>query len=407
MEFFDVAIDEYNRPQSFADWFSRCVQERGLSDSQLAQQYVKLRHLMKPHDQRKTKKPNPANYQTQIKQWRTGKKIPSPENAYRIGRMLHECGLPVSGLDALIAGHYLTDLLGVVGAHISAGIEKSKPVSYAMATPDNHIFALFSKLAPRILREIAILKLELGTRNIDIDEFAAIQTPLPIEELFPKSQTALLDDGFCAWAYAKEDARQKLPPTFAAAIALLQGNPTPEIVDMAGQILHSPEKDIMSLLGFVTPRWVLRIYGEDTAPTHTVDFDSAPVDHPAIDNFLEDYESTFSELTRVFECRQSDQYPGITMRLGILHYNGGETSAIDIDWLLLDGSDYSKQSGDNAIEYLKQLASKHHVMLATFPPINDEESPQLFRRHGFDVCRGQDVAAHRRLEWPECTHEEK
>ncbi len=266
----------------------------------------------------------------------------------------------------------------------------------------DHVFDLFDILAPRIFRELAILKLQLGARDIYVDELIALHTSLPIEKLHPRDRTALVDEGFRRWTFDKEETRQKLPPTFAAALALLEGTPTPEVIDLAKQLLREPGKDIIGLTDFVTPHWVLRIYGDDEVPEYTSN--SFPVDTTTLESFFEEYQGTFSQVTDVAECRWSPEYPGVVLRLGFLHYGDGESSAIHIHWLVINEGVRFTQNGDDVIEYLKQLALKHGVVLTTFPAIDDEEGSQRFRLHGFSSCQDQDPGAHRRLEWPKCQH---
>ena len=382
---------------AFAAWFDYYAKQFKLSDFQLAEKYYKkLRHLMRPGDDRKSKNGKPAQNQSQITAWRTGKKIPGPDVAYRLGRALQELGAPVSGLDALIAGHHFIDLLGTVGSHISIGIARSKPVFHPFAPEIAHVAAMLDKLAPRISRELTIRKLELGISHVEVQEIAALQAPLPVEELYPKEQTPLVDDGFVAWAYNRQDAHQKLPPTFAAAIALVE-NPTPEVVELAADLLANPHKDIMSLLGLGTPRWVLRACGDDHPPEQA---EPGPEpDYTALNNFFDTYEAAFS-LPGKFGRRRSATYPDVDLKLCQSEWHVAGT-AVDIDYLLVDGGNRSQKISD-VLDFIKQLAGKHELKLIAWPA--DEADVPLYRRCGFVPCRAWHAAG-RRIEWPRCAHQ--
>lgn len=397
----DVAMDAGGNPRTFSDWFDYCAQEGGFTDSQLAKAYAKLWRLKKKqHQNGRTTSPP----QTRIKKWRTGKgKPPGAAVAYRIGRALQELGLPVSGLEALIAGHHLVDLLGTIGSHISIGVASSKPVFHPMAPEIAHVLAMLDKLVPRISRELTIRKMQLGIRALDIEEFAVLQAPLPEDELYPKEQTPSMDAGFLAWTYDEANAFQKLPPSFAAAIALVK-NPTPEVVELAAKHLAHLHADIMSLLDLGTPRWVLRACGDHDESEQTAAVEIPEPDYTMFNNFFDEYESIFSLGGTIPGCRRSMQYPHVNVKLCGSEYHDPGTAA-DIDFLVVDETYRGQGIDKTTVAYFQTLAGKHGLALVTWPADNADE--QLYRGCGFKPCQHPVIGLGRRLECPDCAHTTK
>jgi hypothetical protein len=393
----DIAIGAGNQPRSFADWFDGCAREGDFTDAQLAKAYAQLHHLKQSQHQNPPPKTPP---QTRITKWRTGQgEPPTAAVAYRIGRSLQELGLPVSGLEALIAGHHLVELLGTVGSHISLCIARSKPMFHPMAPEIVHVLPMLDKLAPRISRELTVRKMQFGIRELDIDEFGALQTPLPEDLLYPKELTPQMDAGFLAWTYDQNEAFLKLLPSFAAAIALIK-NPTPEVIELAAKHLEYPQGDIMSLLKLGTPRWVLRACGYDEEP-HEPRAPEPEPDYTNLNNFFDAYEADFS-LPGKFGCVQSPTYPDVHVRLCQSEYHGPGT-AIDIDYLLVDGGNRS-QKITAVLDYLKTLADKHNLKLIAWPA--DEDDIPVYRSSGFIPCNAWHSMG-RRIEWPRCDHKKE
>ncbi|MHB8432298.1 MAG: hypothetical protein ACYDCA_01595 [Candidatus Tyrphobacter sp.] len=401
---YDIAGGQSGAIRGFAEWLDRCATLAKLSDKDIAERYASLKHLIRGDDGRRRDRRESTPQPTQINKWRTGKVVPKTGVvAYRMGRAFEEAGLPVNGLDGLIAGHYLCDLLGVVGAHISITIKEANPDYIPPIEEVDDILLLFKKLKKCIARELAVRKIELGSDNMDVEELSAIYTPLPIGELYNAGRRKLIDAGFCAWAYDKEATRQQLPPSFAAAISLLTGNPTPELVDLAAQVLRDPANDILALFGLGTPAWVQRIIGDLPEPSFNLASPRIPTE---IDKFFDEYESDFHELPPLLGNRQSPRYPGVMVRLGILHFDGGASSAISINWIIVNNVFSYRNAAKDVIEYLQHLAAKHNVLLATLPTVSYEENSKCLQEHGFSVCQSKDFDEHRRLEWPKCPHVE-
>ncbi len=394
----DVAMSREGHYFSFADWLDRAAKQFQLTDAQIAEQYyTKLRHLMRPNDGRKAENGRPSENQSPITAWRNGKKIPGPDVAYRLGRALEELGVPVTGLSALIAGHYFDALLGTVGSHISIAVARTKPLFAPVATETQHISGMLEALAPAISRELTFRKMALGIRAIDVEEFIALQNPLPGGELYPKDQTPFVDAGFVAWTYDEKDASQRLPPSFAAAIALVK-NLTPEVVELAADHLAHAGNDLMSLFALGTPRWVLRACGEDEEPHEHREPEPEP-DYTNLNNFFDAYEAEFALPGRPGGFRQSAAYPGADLKLCASEYNEPGT-AIEIDYLLVDTGTYSQKTAD-ILDYLKNLAGQHALKLISWPA--DEGDIPFYIDHGFGPCHAWHAMG-RRIEWPRCDH---
>lgn len=398
---FDLGIDPATGHMgTFADWLSRCCEISGMRDAELARRYADLRHLISSTDQRKASGNKDVSPQgSQIKSWRTGEKIPSANVAYRLGQALRDAELPVCGLDALIAGHYLVDMLGIVGSHIAIGVQRSRPLFHPLAPQIAHASLMFQKLAPRISRELTIIKMTIGVSEMDIDEFMAACAPLPVEELYPSECTELVDCGFRKWAYENENARKMLPPSFEAAISLLESKPTSEVIDRAAEILSDPYKDLMELLRFGMPTWVSR--GEEPESPHKPVKDSAEADYTARDAFFDEFEATFSLPSDYAAHRRSSEYPHVDVKLcGSVYHEEG--TAIDIDWLVVD-SDFRGHGLDaKVVKYFQAVAKKYGLTLVTWPA--DDADGRLYRSCGFKLCSHPLIGLGRRLEWPKCAH---
>ena len=391
----DIALDAGGKPRSFSDWFDQCAREGGFTDSQLAKAYAKL-FFLKPKEHRNEHETTPP--QTHITNWRTGKgKPPGAAVAYRIGRSLQELGLPVSGLEALIAGHHLVVLLGTVGTHISRCIARSKPAFYSEVSEIEHISMMLDRLAPRIARELTIRKMQLGIGGLDVEEVDALNVPLPEDELYPKEQTPRMDEAFLDWTYRETDAFQKLPPSIAAAIELLK-NPTSEVVELASTHLENPYTDISSLFFTPgTPRWVLRACGADDHPQEHVEPDSEP-DFTALNAFFAEFYETFNLPGTWRGCWRSATYPNVDVKL----YESEDhptATGIDVFLVVVDAAHRDQQLDIAVIEYLKHLGEKHGLTLVTCPA--DDADSQRYRDCDFKVCRDR----RDRLEWPRCAHE--
>lgn len=403
---FDLAMDpgENDRWRTFADWLDRCITVSGTKEAEVAKRYADLHYLISPTDQRRRRGASPQ--QTQIREWRSGQKLPRPEVAYRLGRALQDAGVPVCGLDALIASHYLIDLLGIIGSHIFMTVQCAPSALHVEDPKIEHTLSLLTRLKPRISRELTVFKLQ-ATRaygsigELDLDDFFALREPLPAEILYAGDQTKLVDSSFVRWAYDRENARKTLPPRIKATITLLEGTPTGEVVDLAATGLMNLEEDLTELLRLRIAPWVLETAETESHP-EPLSAHSKKFDMTALNEFFDEYENMFSIWSGKTSFRQSAAYPHVNVKLCGSDYHVPGT-AIDIDWLVIDEPMRGQGLDKKAIIYFQDLARKYGVTLVTWPA-NDKDA-QLFRGCGFRPCPHPTLGLGGRLvEWPKCAH---
>lgn len=248
---------------TFSTWFDYWITELNLTNRSVAQSYMALRHLFPPrtparHGSRSANR-EPRSL---IGELRRAKRNPQAPMVYRAGRALEELGAPVTALDALLNSDHFVPLLHILGAHLvvcaNAAQRPLRPDSLEKE-PLNHLLPLFAALKPHLNKRLIEWRLAAGLRLMDAGELIALIDPVPNETLYPKSQTARMDEGFRLWMLGKTDESRvgslMLPPQFKAITGLLSGKPDLERIDRARDLIEGFDKDVSALLDIITPAW--------------------------------------------------------------------------------------------------------------------------------------------------------
>ncbi len=400
-----IAIDQATGAWfPFSAWIDGYAKGMRISDADIAKKfYLGLRHLMNPLDLRKTVSGKPVDNQSPITAYRTGKKTPTAGVVYRLGRSLQELGAPVSGLDALIAAHHFEAFLGTVGAAVSECIRRSPGIGDLLLPNTSSISAILEAFAPAISREITYLTLKAGIRGLDKDHFTALHTPLPTWVPLTPEQTEIIDHGFIAWSYEEAETYQKLPPRFAAAIALVK-HPTAEVVELARELLTNPLEGLSPLPILGVPHWAQKARADGNPPEQ-----QGPVpepDYTAINSFFAEFDKTFTKPGKPPGSKQSNACPNVDLVLRESEYHEPAT-AVEIDVLVTEIGFRGEQRDRAVIDLLKNLAEKYQLTLVTYAAAEqDDADKKRFREWGFQVCRAVSGCG-RRLEWPRCVHPEE
>ncbi len=252
-----------SNPPSFSTWFDYWITELNLTNANVARSYKALRHLFPPRTPARhaTKSAN-REPKSLIGELRTAKKIPQALVVYRAGRALEELGAPVNGLDALLNSDHWLPLFHILGAHVvvcAKAAQRPLRTDSLEKEPLSHLLPLFAALKPLLHKGLIEWRLAAGLRLVDGGEFLALIDPAPIEPLYPKNRTALMDESFRLWMLGKTDESREgaliLPPHFAMVTRLLAGKPDVERIDLAREVIEGFDKDVKALLDIITPAW--------------------------------------------------------------------------------------------------------------------------------------------------------
>jgi GNAT superfamily N-acetyltransferase len=122
-----------------------------------------------------------------------------------------------------------------------------------------------------------------------------------------------------------------------------------------------------------------------------------------IDAFFDEYEAVFeAHSTLGGGARLSSRFPHVTLRLCGSEYHPTDVG-VDVDWLFADEPHRGQGLEAQVLEFVKDLARKHGLVLATFTLEPDQQA--RFRQAGFVTCEHRVFGpGGAQFEWPSCWH---
>lgn len=122
-----------------------------------------------------------------------------------------------------------------------------------------------------------------------------------------------------------------------------------------------------------------------------------------INAFFDEYESVFETRSKLGGgARLSSRFPYVTLRLCGSDYHP-EDVGVDVDWLFADESHRGQGLEEQVLDFIKDLAAAHGLVLATFTRERVEQ--ERFLGAGFVECgRRAFGLTLSQYEWPACWH---
>lgn len=121
------------------------------------------------------------------------------------------------------------------------------------------------------------------------------------------------------------------------------------------------------------------------------------------DAFFDEYEAVFEQQSTLGGgARRSSRFPNVTLRLCGSEYHPSGVG-VDVDWLFADEAQRGHGFEEQVLGFIKDLAAKHALVLATFTL--DAAEQARFLGAGFVECERR-VHGLRlsQFEWPACWH---
>jgi GNAT superfamily N-acetyltransferase len=142
----------------------------------------------------------------------------------------------------------------------------------------------------------------------------------------------------------------------------------------------------------------------DRMPTHDSPTTNRSIRMSKTDAFFDEYETVFEKRSTLGGgARRSSRFPYVTLRLCASEYHPRDVG-VDVDWLFAERPHRGQGLEEQALEFVKDLAARHGLVLATFTQEPDEQ--EGFRKAGFVACNHRVFGpGGAQFEWPCCWHE--